>query len=305
MAKSLVKTIYNSSIWCKLLIVIVLVLIYLYRNMKYKNREGFIQRDKFVIKKGPAVFDKFYANIYDELIYDRIKNEYEVGKIINDTQPTQESLILDVGSGTGDHVAEFVSKKVNAVGLDSSPAMVTKARKKYPDLQFTVGSAMNVMIYPAHTFTHITCLYFTLYYMKDKYTFFRNCYEWLKPGGYLVIHLVNRSMFDPVLNVADPLNFVSAQKYAQERITTSLVKFYDFQYKAQFKLDKPNNIAIFDETFTDDKKKVRKQEHILYMPTIKTILGKARDAGFIIQSKIDLSAVQYEYQYLYVLYKPE
>lgn len=304
MRNGLVKTLYYSSLWCKMLLVIVLIMVYLFWNTTRNQREGFSQREKFVSKKGAEIYDSFYTNIYDELLFDKAKNEYEIGKIIQETVPTQESLILDVGSGTGDHVASFTEKDFKAVGLDSSPDMVARAREKYPELEFTVGNAMNAMIYPAHTFTHITCLYFTIYYIKDKYQFFKNCYEWLVPGGHLVIHLVNRNKFDPILNVADPLNFVSAQKYAKERITTSVVDFYDFKYKAKFILDKPNNTAVFDETFTDDKKKVRKHEHKLYMPSSKSVLTNAKDAGFIEHAKISLDPVQYEHQYLYILYKP-
>ena len=55
------------------------------------------------------------------------------------------------------------------------------------------------MEFPADTFTHITCLYFTIYYIKDKRLFFENCFKWLKPHGVLVIHLVNMNKFDPIL----------------------------------------------------------------------------------------------------------
>ena len=56
----------------------------------------------------------------------------------------------------------------------------------------------------ANSFSTITCFYFTIYYIKDKNTFLQNCYNWLMPGGYLVLHLVNRDKFDPILNVAGP-----------------------------------------------------------------------------------------------------
>ena len=43
----------------------------------------------------------------------------------------------------------------------------------------------------------------------------------------------------------------------------------------------------------------------MYMPTQRHILSIAKELGFILKGKIDLVPVQYEYQYLYVLYKPE
>ena len=62
---------------------------------------------------------------------------------------------------------------------------------------------MDFMNFDAQSFTHITCLYFTIYYIKDKTRLFKNCYDWLKPGGYMVLHLVNRNMFDPILNLSE------------------------------------------------------------------------------------------------------
>ena len=82
------------------------------------------------------------------------------------------------------------------------------------------------------------------------------------PGGYFILHLVNRDKFDPILNTADPLHIVSAQKYAKKRITNSLVKFKDFQYKANFELDKENNLAEFKEDMIDDKTKNVRQNNM-------------------------------------------
>ena len=188
--------------------------------------------------------------------------------------------------------------------MDLSPGMVGQAKKNYPNLKFKQGSALEFMLYPADSFTHVLCLYFTIYYIKNKKQFLTNCYDWLKPGGYLVLHLVNRNKFDPILNSADPLQVVSAQKYAKKRITNSLIKFKDFQYRGDFKLDK--DIATFEEIFKDDKTKhIRQNIHKMYMPTQRYILSIAKELGFILKGKIDLVPVQYEYQYLYVLYKPE
>ena len=66
--------------------------------------------------------------------------------------------------------------------------------------------------------------------------FFENCYNWLEKDGYLIIHLVNREKFDPILDKANPISAVSVQKYAKERITTSTIKFGDFLYKAKLQL---------------------------------------------------------------------
>lgn len=299
-----IKKFNKTSNWFKMTISLIIVLISI--HMLSTNRETFIQKKQFILKEGPEVYDSFYSEIYDDLIFDKIKNEYEVGEIINITHPTSESRILDIGSGTGEIVSLFNKKGFQSEGLEISTAMVKRSQKKYPHLTFSQGDVMKSMNFEMNTFTHISCLYFTIYYMENKLQFFKNCYNWLMPGGSLIVHLVNRDKFDPILNVADPLVWVSPQKYAKQRITSSIVKFKDFQYKANFDFDKVNNLAEFGETMKDDKTgNIRKNIHKLYMPTQKKILSMAKSVGFILKGKIDLVNVQYEYQYLYVLYKPQ
>ena len=52
--------------------------------------------------------------------------------------------------------------------------------------------------------------------------------------GYFALHLVDRDQFDPILEAANPLYILSPQKYAKKRITNSIVKFDNFDYKANF-----------------------------------------------------------------------
>ena len=292
------------SCWAKWLIAIGMILFYIILT-KNINRENFKSQDKFVSKNNKNIYDKFYAEIYDDLIYDNGKSQYEVREIISKTGAEDNDLLLDIGSGTGMHVDIFNSKGLKAEGVDKSSAMVEYARKKFPKYKFKVGDIESNISYPSDKFSHITLLFFSIYYIKNKKQLFQNCFNWLEPGGSLCIHLVNRSKFDPILNVSDPLQMISAQKYAKKRLTSSYVRFYDMDYKADFKLDKKNNIGVFVEKIEKDSGEVRYNEHKLYMEKQSTILGMAKSAGFILDNKIDLVNVQYEYQYLYILKKPE
>ena len=289
MAKGFIKTLYHSSIWCKIVIVSAIVIAYYLMHKTPTTIEGFIQRQKFLLKQGSEIYDPFYASIYDDLIFDRVRNEYEVGQIVQTTNPTQQSLILDIGSGTGDTVAAFVEKGYNAVGLDLSPPMVAVAKEKYPKMEFTIGNATDVMLYPAHTFTHITCMYFTIYDIKNKFLFFRNCYEWLRPGGYLTVHLVDHDSLVTSPSNA-PLNMLSFNNSIKHN-DRSFIRFNNFKYKSQFSFE--NNIGLFDEVFTDLTGKTRKNIHKLFMPSLKKIINMAQQAGFITEGKIDLFPVNY------------
>ena len=80
--------IYNKTTnWGKVLIFIVLLilLIMLFKSFKRVGiLEGFEQSDSFLIKKGGDIYDKFYVNIYDQLVYNTLKNNYDI-KIAKNT----------------------------------------------------------------------------------------------------------------------------------------------------------------------------------------------------------------------------
>ena len=305
---NLLKNTYNRfSTWGKVLFFASLLIISMILLSKFnKMREGFEQSDQFLLKSGNDVYDAFYADIYDYLVFSNQKDDYEIGEIVNKTTPTSESRILDVGCGTGHHVAGLSDKGFDVLGIDISPSMVDKAKADFPEYKFQVADATKSGEFGPNSFTHITCMYFTIYYIQDKLQFLQNAMKWLKPGGYLILHLVDRDQFDPILPPGNPLLFVSPQRYAQKRITSTKVKFDNFSYSAEFKLNQASNIATFEEKFKSDANgKVRKNEHIMYMPNLDTIVNQSQQIGFILDSKVNLLEVQYEYQYLYIFIKPE
>jgi len=304
--KSLGNAYNKCSLWCKILMFIslLLLLVLVFKGFD-KKKEGFEQRDAFLIKSGSDIYDDFYSDIYDYLVFNNLKDDYEVGYIINNTSPSSQSKILDIGCGTGHHVSSLGAKGLDVLGIDISPSMIEKAKTNFPDYKFNVGDALNNHLFEPNSFTHILCMYFTIYYFQDKAQFFNNCFKWLMPGGYLIVHLVERDRFDPILPPGNPLLYISPQRYAKERITSTKVKFTNFSYSANFQFDDANDKALFVEKFKNDSDgKVRKNEHTLYMPDVQQIVDEALACGFILESKADLLQCQYEYQYLYVFVKP-
>ena len=313
MKEQSIASIFNDlSGWAIILILVLILLIVvatfntITNRNKSSNQEGFIQQDVFTLKEGPDIYDDFYADLYDQLVFNQAKDSYEIGEIINATKPTSESIVLDIGSGTGHHVALLEAQGVKTTGVDSSAAMVKKAEENYPQYKFVQGNVMDSSLFMPGSYTHILCLYFSIYYFKDKMAFFNNTMRWLMPGGFLVVHVVERDMFDPILPPANPLFLVSPQRYAKERITQSKVMFNNMEYVANFNLDADKNVATFTEKFKEkDSDKTRKNKHIFYMEPHKAIIVMAQQVGFILQGKIDLLKVGYEYQYLYIFVKPQ
>ena len=198
------------------------------------QKEGYETQDNFDFKSGTAVYDDFYATIYDHLVYNNILDDYVVTELVNRTHPSNESIILDIGSGTGNIVAALASKGLHVTGVDSSEAMITKAKANYPNYDFEQGDVTRAQLFNHDSFTHILCLYFTLYYMPDKSVFFKNCMNWLMPGGFLVVHIVDREQFDPIIPPANPLITLTPQRYASKRITTSKVTFLTIKFWGTF-----------------------------------------------------------------------
>jgi SAM-dependent methyltransferase len=303
-----ITNIYNKlSNFGKVLIFvcIFLILIVFFKSINVKNKEGYQINDNFLFKQGNAIYDDFYVDIYDYLVFNNMKDDYEIGEIIEKTTPDSKSRILDVGSGTGHHVDKLSQQNLDVIGIDISPSMISKAQENYPQYKFQVGDALDRTQFVVNEFTHILCLYFTIYYFENKQRFFNNCMEWLLPGGTLIIHVVDREKFDPILPPGNPLYIVSPQRYSKKRITKTKISFNDFLYSSNFDLDTFNDKATFHEKFKFNNGKVRKQEHILYMNSENDIINMAQDAGFLVQGKIDLMDCAYENQYLYILVKPQ
>jgi SAM-dependent methyltransferase len=312
--KSISHFYYKMSNFGKVLlfVTILLILIAFFKSLPASNlhnsilngKEGFLSNESFLFKRNNDIYDDFYSEIYDYLVFNVVKNDYEVGQIINATQPNTRSIILDVGCGNGHHVSKLAEDNLNIVGIDISPSMIKKAKENYPNLSFVVGDVLNGNQFKMNSFTHILCMYFTIYYFKDKDAFFNNCMEWLMPGGFLIVHIVNREKFDPILPPGNPLYIVSPQRYAKERITKTKINFNEFEYTSNFDLVQDNNLATFNEKFKFPNGNVRNNEHILYMESEDDIVNRALNAGFLLHGKIDLIHCAYDYQYLYIFMKP-
>ena len=306
--KSIINTYNKLSNVGKLFIFtcIFLILTVFFKNIESAlpcNQEGFTsQNDKIVIKNNDDLYDDFYVSIYDSLLQTDNKVDYEVDEILKLISNPGKSKVLDIGCGTGKHLLKLHDNNINVTGVDISESMVKEVKKRNPKLNCKQGNAMNPHLFKFNQFTHIICMYFTVYYIQNKKFFFDNCIDWLLPGGFLIVHLVDRETFDPILPPGNPLHIVSPQKYAKQRITNTNINFDNFNYKCDFKLD--NDTANFEEKIKFKNGKTRINNHKLYMEDTDKILSYAQQSGFNIYSIIDLMKIGYDNQFVYVFTKP-
>jgi ubiquinone/menaquinone biosynthesis C-methylase UbiE len=293
------------------IILFVLICSLLFLFVLKKNKEGFInEKQEIAIYTGNDIFDDFYSKIYDKLLFDDTKLNFEIDHIFQNQNQNKMKIynVLDIGCGTGHHINKLTNLNIKCIGIDNSKAMIAKSQNKFPKSKFKLANAMSSLEFPEHTFSHILCLHFTIYYFKDKRHFLENCFHWLKPNGVLILHLVNIKKFNIVLPNAKP--FMKSHKKTNQNI----IMFNKLNYRSKFisdtninfntlRLDEPN--VIFKEIFKfTDTNKVRINEHKLFMSSQNAIINSALEVGFMLKTYIEINIDTYNYNYLYTLEKP-
>lgn len=303
-----------DKLWFRIFIIVgiffLIVIAYNRININ-KYHEGFEQNERFIGKHENEIYDDFYVELYDKIHQPELQTQFIIEKVINMTMPSKEkSVFLDVGSGTGHLTNELhTNSGYQVYGIDKSQSMVNYSKEKYPELKIIQGDIMIPMTYDRNLFSHILCLNMTIYHLKDKVAFFRNCYFWLKPNGYIILHLADRSKFDPIVQAGKPTGIYSAQKYAANRITDTEIDFIDFKYKSSYdfgknvNLSKNNSQVIMRETMIDSiSSNIRQNEMTLYMEDYNHILHLAQQNGFIVHGQVNmLDCIGDEHQYIFVL----
>ena len=102
--------------------------------------------------------------------------------------------------------------------------MIERCKNKFKDLNFIHGDVNHSYQFNKLSLSHVLMFDKKIYYVKDKKKLFHNIYTWLKPGGYMVIHLMDRDLFNARVKANDIFT-IDPQEYSSERITKSYVKF--------------------------------------------------------------------------------
>ena len=263
-------------------------------------------------KTRDEIYDKFYANVYRELIdkFRRKGIQFEIHDMINRTKLPEygsRAVFLDLGCGTGSHIVELARRKLKWMiyGLDQSTSMLNHVQgrvKKYRGkTRLIQGDFEEPDLFPADKFTHVYCYYFSIYYAKQPKKVFQNVHTWLKPGGYFCVHVVDPERFDPVLDAANPFLGVSLQKYMKPgtRRTNSKVYFNNFIYKSDFNYDPKTHDGSYTEEFIHPKKRhIRKHTHTFKMMPHNRLIGNIRRAGFNLKHITKLYERGDNYEYL-------
>ena len=307
-----------------ILLVIIFVHLVNYKHITYENYDDMTSGKRFESKIDSEVFDLFYSKYYDNIHENKERDVGQLKIILNYAKNKKFVKFLDVGCGTGYHVSLLDKMKYDVVGIDKSKTMISAAKSKYPDCNFNVGDILNNNLYDYSSFTHIICLNKTIYYIKDKDTFFDNCSLLLTSDGLLIIHLIDREKFKPfIINSNDKTVLYNPEKH-NNTITRNLIKINsNLEYVCEYEkndsyetnktseaneLTKIDNLntpySYYKETFQNvETNSVRKNIINLYMPTIEEILAIAKVKGFIVKDKQSLDFIDHNNEFLFILKK--
>ena len=159
---NLIKKFNDFSMIEKMLILFfILLIISLFCQFSRSQIEGFQDiNNKIEIKDFETLNDDFYTKVFDVLTFNKIVSDFEVGNIITNTQPTERSIILDVGSQSGYLVNLFKEYTPNVVGVEKSKKLIDMAKQRYPSCEnkFLNDDIVNNHLFHQNSFTHIFCI---------------------------------------------------------------------------------------------------------------------------------------------------
>lgn len=147
--------------------------------------------------------DSYLASRHIAEDYDRYFHYNELFRF--DTQVLDRWLkappgrVLDLGCGTGRHLAQFAAKGFEMTGVDLSDHMLALARRKLAAARASAtlihGDITRLGELGLGHFDYVLCMFSTLgmiYGAENRLSFLRGVREHLKPGGLFACHVHNR-----------------------------------------------------------------------------------------------------------------
>jgi ubiquinone/menaquinone biosynthesis C-methylase UbiE len=271
------------------------------------SQEGFENEGSVTYEDPQQIYDDVYASIYD-LIWnpqDMLKyQQVSMQDIALAEWPKTSVKVLDMASGTGPHACWFKQLGVQYTGVDISESMLTKGRELCPGARFQQGDITQVSLFPPKSFSHALLMGFSIYEFQNPKILSDNAYQWVQPGGYFIIHMVDPDKYDPVHNLASPFAAFSLQKYSYERQTESNIFFDKFKYIGKLNKKKDEDDAVYEETFSyydksdNNDVKYRENKHHWNMPSKERLIDIVKSSGFRLEEIVDLVRCGKEYQYV-------
>jgi len=129
-----------------------------------------------------------FAERYSTIAEDPYQNCFKYSRYLLDKwldkfiPPNGDGIkMLDLGCGSGYHLAKYRERGFELVGVDGSEEMLKEARKINPDIEFYQGDVTSIPL-PDASFDYVLCIE-VLRYLPDINPCLREIARVLKPGG--------------------------------------------------------------------------------------------------------------------------
>lgn len=337
---------YCSPTIMVILLTLILLWLYFYWKTKKQLHEGFSLHESGFSQDSPYVissdvYDDFYVQIYDSLMLSQQRASQFWDAFTQGVQPFQGARFLDVGSGTGAMVAKVSDSGFECIGVDSSLTMIQSSLAAYPtnssSHSFLHTSVDDPMLFDRDSFFGVFCLGMTLYEFSDseKLQFFKNAYFWIRPGGYLLLHLVDFQHFSTLLPIFSSRGEKKEHKHGKISDYTFDLDGFSYRKKMQMNMDRDHGhnaagtcegsamcgggggcngsckseseekcTCSVSEYFIDHASSfVRQNDSVLHFASRSSILKMASHAGFVPVGLWNLQSSVYNdpHQFLYLL----
>jgi ubiquinone/menaquinone biosynthesis C-methylase UbiE len=130
-----------------------------------------------------SIDDNRISPIYDT---SRVANTETLEKLISLLHIGSDSVILDMGCGTGNYTDALRRVVKSVIGIDLSTGMLEQARVKFSDLLLICGDVTSMPFGP-ETFDAAFAVQ-VLHHMKEKELFLTEAYRALRNGAWIAIH---------------------------------------------------------------------------------------------------------------------
>jgi SAM-dependent methyltransferase len=147
-------------------------------------------------------YNRLFA-LYSQIIYDRIR---DTGAEVDFLDRAFQSLaqievkrVLDIACGTGRHAIPLTRRGYRVVGVDLSPAMLSRCAEQDDERSVPlVQCDMRFLPFGPDAFDAMFCMFSSFNHLNENreiLTALRGFYESLRPGGILILDLINPLKF--------------------------------------------------------------------------------------------------------------
>lgn len=133
------------------------------------------------IDNGSIDYDKV-SKVYDT---SRVANVETIEKLIHSLQLTSDSIVLDMGCGTGNYTSAIQRVTASTIGIDASIGMLKRARAKFSNLPLVCGDITGLP-FKSGTFDAAFAIQ-VLHHVREKASFLKEANRLLRKGARLAI----------------------------------------------------------------------------------------------------------------------